>query len=183
MLQSNELFAVAVYSLSSITDLAVIKIEKTGLTAAELGDSDSVQVGEFAMAVGNPLGLQSSISCGIISAKNREVPDSETHTTYNVIQTDAAINSGNSGGALVNSKGEVIGINSLKIAGSGSIPGGENQEEIHISGTGKVTGSTSCTGVSISGTGKIEGDLHCTGEVSSSGSGKVKGDLEADELH
>ena len=71
----------------------------------------------------------------------------------------------------------------MKIAGSGSIPGGEYQEEIHISGTGKVTGSTSCTGVSISGTGKIEGDLHCTGEVSSSGSGKVKGDLEADELH
>ena len=101
------------------TDLAVIKIEKTGLTAAELGDSDSVQVGEFAMAVGNPLGLQSSISCGIISAKNREVPDSETHTTYNVIQTDAAINSGNSGGALVNADGKVIGINTLKLSGTG----------------------------------------------------------------
>ena len=101
------------------TDLAVIKIEKTGLTAAELGDSDSVQVGEFAMAVGNPLGLQSSISCGIISAKNREVPDSETNTTYNVIQTDAAINSGNSGGALVNADGKVIGINTLKLSGTG----------------------------------------------------------------
>ena len=101
------------------TDLAVIKIEKTGLTAAELGDSDSVQVGEFAMAVGNPLGLQSSISCGIISAKNREVPDSETNTTYKAIQTDAAINSGNSGGALVNADGKVIGINTLKLAGNG----------------------------------------------------------------
>ena len=101
------------------TDLAVIKIEKSGLTAAELGDSDSVQVGEFAMAVGNPLGLQSSISCGIISAKNREVPDSETKTTYNVIQTDAAINSGNSGGALVNADGKVIGINTLKLSGTG----------------------------------------------------------------
>ena len=101
------------------TDLAVIKIEKTGLTAAELGDSDSVQVGEFAMAVGNPLGLQSSISCGIISAKNREVPDSETNTTYKAIQTDAAINSGNSGGALVNAGGKVIGINTLKLAGDG----------------------------------------------------------------
>lgn len=101
------------------TDLAVIKIEKNGLTAAELGDSDSVQVGEFAMAVGNPLGLQSSISCGIISAKNREVPDSETNTTYKAIQTDAAINSGNSGGALVNADGKVIGINTLKLAGNG----------------------------------------------------------------
>ena len=101
------------------TDLAVIKIEKTGLTAAELGDSDNVQVGEFAMAVGNPLGLQSSISCGIISAKNREVPDSETKTTYKAIQTDAAINSGNSGGALVNADGKVIGINTLKLAGDG----------------------------------------------------------------
>ena len=103
----------------SQTDLAVIKIEKTGLTAAELGDSDSVQVGEFAMAVGNPLGLQSSISCGIISAKNREVPDSSSNTIYRVIQTDAAINSGNSGGALVNADGKVIGINTLKLSGTG----------------------------------------------------------------
>ena len=103
----------------SQTDLAVIKIEKTGLTAAELGDTDSVQVGEFAMAVGNPLGLQSSISCGIISAKNREVPDSSSNTIYRVIQTDAAINSGNSGGALVNADGKVIGINTLKLSGTG----------------------------------------------------------------
>lgn len=101
------------------TDLAVIKIEKTGLTAAQLGDSDSVQVGEFAMAIGNPLGLQSSISCGIVSAKNREVNDSETGITYNLIQTDAAINSGNSGGALVNADGNVIGINTLKLSGTG----------------------------------------------------------------
>ena len=101
------------------TDLAVIKIEKTGLTAAEIGDSDSVQVGEFAMAIGNPLGLQSSISCGIVSAKNREVQDSETGTVFNLIQTDAAINSGNSGGALVNADGKVIGINTLKLSGTG----------------------------------------------------------------
>lgn len=101
-----------------LTDLAVIKIEKTGLTAAKLGDSDSVKVGEFSMAVGNPLGLQSSITCGVISAINRKVTDSDGKE-YTLIQTDAAINSGNSGGALVNSKGEVIGINTLKIAGSG----------------------------------------------------------------
>lgn len=108
-----------VVGTDSQTDLAVIKIEKKGLIAAELGDSDAVQVGEFAMAVGNPLGLQSSISCGIISAKDREVTDSDSNTTYTVIQTDAAINSGNSGGALVNADGKVIGINTLKLSGTG----------------------------------------------------------------
>lgn len=98
------------------TDLAVIKIDKEGLTAATLGDSDSVQVGEFAMAIGNPLGMQSSVSAGIVSAVNREV--TTDGVTYHTIQTDTAINSGNSGGALVNSKGEVIGINTLKLSGT-----------------------------------------------------------------
>lgn len=100
------------------TDLAVIKIDKTGLQAAELGDSDSVQVGEFSMAIGNPLGMQSSVTAGMISAVNREVTDSDGKT-YTLIQTDAAINSGNSGGALVNSKGQVIGVNTLKLSGTG----------------------------------------------------------------
>jgi len=99
------------------TDLAVIKIDKTGLTAAELGDSDSVQVGEFAMAIGNPLGMENSVSAGIISATNREVTNEGK--TFVLIQTDAAINSGNSGGALVNSKGQVIGVNTLKLQGTG----------------------------------------------------------------
>ena len=100
------------------TDLAVIKIEKNGLTAAELGDSDTVQVGEFSMAIGNPLGMQSSVTAGMISAVNREVTDSDGKT-YKLIQTDTAINSGNSGGALVNSKGQVIGVNTLKLSGTG----------------------------------------------------------------
>ena len=98
----------------SQTDLAVIKIDKDGLTAAELGDSDSVQVGEFAMTVGSPLGLDNSVTAGIISAVNRDVTDSDGNK-YTAIQTDAAINSGNSGGALVNSKGQVIGVNTLKL--------------------------------------------------------------------
>ena len=102
----------------SQTDLAVIKIEKSGLTAAELGDSDAVQVGEFAMAIGNPLGLTDSVTAGIISAVNREVSDQDGNT-YVAIQTDASINSGNSGGALVNSKGQVIGVNTLKLSGNG----------------------------------------------------------------
>ena len=100
------------------TDLAVIKIDKDNLVAATLGDSDTVQVGEWCMAIGNPLGMQSSVTTGSISALNREVTDSEGKT-YHVIQTDAAINSGNSGGALVNSKGEVIGINTIKASGTG----------------------------------------------------------------
>lgn len=99
------------------TDLAVIKIDKTGLTAAELGDSDSVKVGEFAMAIGNPLGMQSSVSAGMISATNRKI--TSDGVTYTLIQTDAAINSGNSGGALVNADGQIIGINTLKASGTG----------------------------------------------------------------
>lgn len=100
------------------TDLAVIKIEKTGLSKAEFADSDNIKVGEFAMAVGNPLGMQSSITCGVISAVNREVTDSDGKK-FTLIQTDAAINAGNSGGALVNSEGKVIGVNTLKLSGTG----------------------------------------------------------------
>lgn len=100
------------------TDLAVIKIEKTGLTKATLGNSDSLKVGEMALAIGNPLGMHNTVTSGIISAVNREVSD-EDGRTYTLIQTDAAINSGNSGGALVNAKGEVVGINSMKLNGTG----------------------------------------------------------------
>ena len=100
------------------TDLAVIKIDATDLVKAEFADSDNIKVGEFAMAVGSPLGMQDSVTAGIISAVNREVSDSDGKT-YTLIQTDAAINAGNSGGALVNSEGKVIGINTLKLQGEG----------------------------------------------------------------
>ncbi len=100
------------------TDIAVIKIDKNDLTPAELGDSNSVKIGEFSMAIGNPLGLGTSVTSGIISAVNRSVTSNDG-TTYNLIQTDAAINSGNSGGALVNAEGKVIGINTLKLSGTG----------------------------------------------------------------
>lgn len=100
------------------TDLAVIKIEKTGLTAAQIGNSDNVKVGEFSMAIGNPLGMQSSVTGGMISAVNRQVTDTDGKK-YTLIQTDAAINQGNSGGALVNAEGKVIGINTLKLSGTG----------------------------------------------------------------
>lgn len=100
------------------TDLAVIKIDKSGLAKAEFADSDSIKVGEFAMAVGNPLGMNSSVTCGVVSAVNREVTDSDGKK-FILIQTDAAINAGNSGGALVNSEGKVIGINTLKLSVTG----------------------------------------------------------------
>lgn len=114
----EETYDAKIVGTDAQTDLAIIKIEAEGLTAAELGDSDSVKVGEFAMAVGNPLGLDSSVTCGVVSAVNRKVSDDEGNT-YLAIQTDTSINSGNSGGALVNSEGKVIGINTLKLSGTG----------------------------------------------------------------
>lgn len=114
---SDELYDAKIVGKDSQTDLAVLKIDKNGLTAAEFADSDKATVGEFAMAVGSPLGLDTTVTTGIISAVNREVESDGT--TYVCIQTDAAINSGNSGGALVNADGKVIGINTLKLSGSG----------------------------------------------------------------
>lgn len=101
------------------TDLAVVKVDVTGLPAAVLGDSDSIMVGEPAIAIGNPLGLEfkGSVSVGVISALNRSLDIGERR--FKLIQTDAAINPGNSGGALVNADGVVIGINSAKIAVAG----------------------------------------------------------------
>lgn len=110
-------YSAEIIGTDSQTDLAVLKIDKTGLTPAELGDSSSVQIGEFVLAIGNPYNLDYSVTAGIISALNREM--TVENTTYNVIQADCAINSGNSGGALVNCKGEVIGITTLKLAGDG----------------------------------------------------------------
>jgi len=103
----------------SKTDLAVIKIELDNLTVAELGDSSELEVGELAVAIGNPLGMQfaGSVTAGVISALNRSVDTGDG--VLNLIQTDAAINPGNSGGALVNSKGQVIGINTAKISITG----------------------------------------------------------------
>lgn len=102
------------------TDLAVLKItpENETLTVAVLGDSTTVQVGELAVAIGNPMGMEfaGSVTAGIVSAVNRTM--AIDNRTYNLIQTDAAINSGNSGGALINQYGEVIGINSVKLSSS-----------------------------------------------------------------
>lgn len=104
-----------------ISDLAVLEIPDTYVkTVAEFGDSDAVKAGEPAIAIGNPLGLEfsQSVTVGVISSPKRSIDVAES-MSMDVIQTDAAINPGNSGGALVNAAGQVIGINSLKIAEQG----------------------------------------------------------------
>ena len=96
------------------TDLAVIKIDAPGkLAAAKIGNSDAVQVGDWAVAIGSPFGLEATVTAGIISAKERSLPDARQFQHF--LQTDAAINPGNSGGPLLNIKGEVIGINTAII--------------------------------------------------------------------
>lgn len=104
-----------------VTDLAVVKVNATGLPTATFGDSDNLMVGEPAIAIGNPLGLefQRTVTAGVISALNRSIEIGERK--FKLIQTDAAINPGNSGGPLVNADGQVVGINSAKIA----VPGVE----------------------------------------------------------
>ena len=107
---------------SNLLDLAVIKINIGGLPSAVMGDSDSLRIGERAIAIGNPLGFdfQGTLTSGVISGLNRTV---EVNGIYmeDLIQTDASINSGNSGGPLMNSKGEVIGINTVKVASAEGI--------------------------------------------------------------
>ncbi len=99
-----------------ILDMAVIKVDAKNLPVLELGDSDAVEVGELAVAVGNPLGLnfERTVTAGIISALNRSIP-LENGLAEDLIQTDASINQGNSGGPLINKKGKVIGINTYKL--------------------------------------------------------------------
>jgi len=106
------------------TDIAVIKIEAGNLNDASFASIDTVKVGDLVIAVGSPFGLQQTVTMGVISAKGRDITiSSETLPMVNLIQTDAAINSGNSGGPLVNSAGQVIGINTIILSPSGGSAG------------------------------------------------------------
>ncbi len=100
------------------TDVAVVKIEATGLPAVKIGDASKIRVGEWVMAIGSPFGLESTVTAGIVSAKQRDTGD-----YLPFIQTDVAINPGNSGGPLINMRGEVIGINSQIYSRSGGFQG------------------------------------------------------------
>ena len=105
-----------------LTDLAVVKVEKGNLTAATVGNSDSIQVGDWAIAIGSPFGFNETMTVGIISAKQRDIPG-DSSSFQHFLQTDAAINPGNSGGPLLNIRGEVIGINTMIASRTGGNQG------------------------------------------------------------
>ena len=113
--------AVEVVGSDPLSDLAVLRIESNGVTPAELGDADGLQVGQLVVAIGNPNGFAGSVTAGVVSALGRSLPTrsgSAMRIVENVIQTDAALNPGNSGGALADGVGRVVGINTA-VAGVG----------------------------------------------------------------
>lgn len=102
-------------------DVAVLKVNRTDLQAATFGSVDDIRVGDVAVAVGSPYGLEGTVTAGVISARDREIGLSRGQRISDLLQTDAPINPGNSGGALVNGAGEVIGINTAIVEGAGSL--------------------------------------------------------------
>ena len=118
LLENQETYEAKLLWHDVVLDLAIIKIEKDDLTPIEIGNSDKIAVGDKAIAIGNPFGtsLQSTLTSGYISGLERSIRVENGQTLEGMIQTDAAINAGNSGGALLNSKGELIGINTAKNA-------------------------------------------------------------------
>src|SRR5207244_7675066 len=117
-LTNYRVFKAKVVGSSPPSDLAVLKIDAKDLDALSLGDSDRVRVGDVALAIGNPLGIGQTVTAGIISAKGRATGLSDG-SFEDFLQTDAAINQGNSGGALINANGELIGINSQILSPTG----------------------------------------------------------------
>lgn len=123
LLGDNREFSAKVIGSDIANDLALLKIEVNDLDFAIFGNSDSLQVGEWVMAVGNPFGLEFTVTAGIVSAKARDIKLLQDSGIESFIQTDAAVNPGNSGGALVDTRGQVIGINSAIMAKSGNYEG------------------------------------------------------------
>src|SRR5207302_6369249 len=110
---NNESYKAQIVGYDATTDLAVLRVNAgaRALTPLALGDSDRVQVGDQVVAIGNPFGLTRSVTAGIVSALQRQITSPNQYTIDHVIQTDAAINHGNSGGPLINTQGQVVGVN------------------------------------------------------------------------
>ncbi len=124
-LNSNQTYDATVVGTDPATDVALIKIDAQGLPTVPFGDSDALRLGEWVLAIGSPLGeqLRGTITAGIVSAKGRSMPSDGSFKIESFIQTDAAVNPGNSGGALVNKKGELVGINTAIVSQTGAYSG------------------------------------------------------------
>lgn len=123
-LENNRVYPATLVGTDPATDIALLKIEAEGLQAITLGNSDDLRLGEWVLAIGSPYDLRSTITAGIVSAKGRSLPNYDgQYRVESFIQTDAAVNPGNSGGALVNALGELVGINTSIISLTGSYAG------------------------------------------------------------
>lgn len=124
-LNNNKTYDATVVGTDPATDVALIKIDETNLPVLQFADSDKLRLGEWVLAIGSPLGeeLRSTITAGIVSAKGRSMPSNGEFKIESFIQTDAAVNPGNSGGALVNKAGELVGINTAIVSTTGSYTG------------------------------------------------------------
>lgn len=118
MLQDGRTYPATIAGQDAATDLAILKIDAREFATVKLGDSDGLKIGQMAIAIGNPLGFQHTVTAGVISAVGRSLQGQSGMMMDAMIQTDAALNPGNSGGPLVNSDGEVIGVNTAVIRGA-----------------------------------------------------------------
>ena len=123
-LNNNKQYKADIVGTDPVTDIALLKVDAENLPVIPIGNSDSLRLGEWVLAIGSPYNLRSTITAGIVSAKARSLPDlSGEFRIESFIQTDAAVNPGNSGGALVNSKGELVGVNTAIASNTGSYTG------------------------------------------------------------
>ena len=123
VMNDKRTFTAKVIGVDPTTDLALLKIDETNLPVITYGDSDELKVGEWVMAVGNPFNLTSTVTAGIVSAKARNINILSQYSIESFIQTDAAVNPGNSGGALINNQGQLVGINTAIASQTGSYVG------------------------------------------------------------
>ena len=131
-LNNNKSYTAAIVGRDPDTDIALIKIKAENLPVIKFGDSDNLKLGEWVLAVGNPFNLTSTVTAGIVSAKGRSLDMDGSYKLESFIQTDAALNMGNSGGALVNTKGELVGITSAIVSPTGTYSGNSFAIPINI---------------------------------------------------